>query len=94
MTREERVFIEADDLREIEFYCTNDRCKARISYPLYKGFNAPNSCPSCSTQWLSPLDSDERKVALYKLFDCLKAIREMKSVPFGLRFRVHTENVS
>jgi hypothetical protein len=93
VTREERVFVGVEDLLEIELSCSNERCKIRVSCPLSKGFNVPNVCPSCNEVWFL-MGNDERKTAMYNFFDSLKALREMKSVPFGLRFRVHTESVS
>lgn len=88
MTQEQRVFITADDVLELELCCTNDRCNARISYPVSKGFSPPIVCPSCNQSWFMPGRDDERKTLLYSFVDSIKKMRELKSLPFTLRMRV------
>jgi hypothetical protein len=92
MTSEQRTFVEAGDLSEVELCC--DACKTRVSCPLDKPFSVPNACPSCNAPWLHQHKQDERKEALYRFFESLKVIRGLKSVPFQLRFRVHTERLA
>src|ERR1700680_2738787 len=92
MTREQLTFITADDIWEIEFCCTNDRCNARVSYPVGKGLNLPAQCPSCNTPWFTPVRDDGRKKILYDFVDSLKKMRELKS-PFTLRMLVSSDHV-
>jgi hypothetical protein len=87
MTQEQRVFITADDVLELEFCCTNEKCNARISFPIEKA-SVPMQCPACNIDWFIPYKDDERKRLFYALIDSIKGIRALKSVPLTLRMRV------
>jgi hypothetical protein len=88
MTQEQRVFITADDILELEFSCSNDKCGLKMSFSIKKGIPLPAGCPACNTPWFQPYKDDERKTALYAFIDSLRQLRDVKSLPFTLRMRV------
>jgi len=91
VTIEERVFIEAGDLVEMEIACTAESCGGRASFSLTKnGIQLPYACPSCSTEWFHRM-SDSRKEAIVDFFDALRRLRELKNPAFKLRLRLHEE---
>ncbi len=84
------MFIAAEDVLEIEFCCSNDRCNARVSIPLDKGINLPATCPSCNMGWFMPYKDDGRKEVIYAFVDSIKKMRDLKE-PFTLRMRVFSD---
>jgi hypothetical protein len=95
MTKEERVFIEANDLEEIELACTNQDCgsKTKVSLSLTgDSLTLPYICPSCNTDWFNRGGDDPRKSAIFDLRRALKTLGSAEK-NFNVRFRVHVESV-
>jgi hypothetical protein len=87
MTREDRVFIDAGDLVELEFRCTHDDCKAKVSIPLGDSTKVPRICPVCSAEWFSP-GSDDRRSNLITLASSLRSLRQISGAEFSVAFRI------
>jgi hypothetical protein len=88
MTQEERLFISAEDILELEFRCSNAGCGLRLTFQIDKSMPPPMGCPACNAGWFVPHKDDERKTTLYAFIDSVRKLREMKSLPFTLRLRV------
>lgn len=87
MTRENRIFITASDLTEMELRCVHDGCKAKVSVPLGDGTKIPRVCPVCNAEWFSPV-SDDRRNNLLTLASSLRNLRQLSGAEFSVAFRV------
>jgi hypothetical protein len=97
MTKEERIFIETDDLTEIELTCGNQNCgsKARVSLSLLgDSITLPYACPSCNEDWFIRGSEDPNKNAILAIRKSLKTLQAAAGIlQFKVRFRVHVESV-
>jgi len=87
MTHEERIYIAADDIQEIELQCKH--CAARLSWDS-KPALFPDRCPICNEEWFKrTVQTDPRKMYLFDLTERLQKVREtFKEVGCSVAFRI------
>jgi hypothetical protein len=94
VTREERVFINADDLLELEIACRNEGCSARVAYSLSDSLKPNIVCPVCNKDWFEQ-QGDPYRQALIAFASILRQMREMHPTHrFDLRLRVHEKSIA
>jgi len=86
MTQEERIYITAEDIQEIELQC--NECGARLSCDA-KPVVFPDFCPICNKEWFKRMtQTDPRKMQLFDVVSGLQKVREAKDAGCSVAFRI------